>query len=299
MGVEGSLELLFMQPFEEGLCYAIRNDARQSSGGGDGTPGGPLIELKARWQPGFRAIIGYSPSFTSRVAWTSFHGNSSATSTSSLSLPGVGLQSTWYPVIDSSVLYSSARFHWKLSFDSIDLEGGKRYEVSPYLAFNPVCYVRFLRLNQSFQALYGSADSVDAVNHFGGIGPGFAIGSTWSFANGLSILYGSSFSLLYGKFDTNFQLNGTTTPMNTLLSGIQQAFYRLVPTAQLEAGLGYSRCIAKGRWQIGGRLCYEALYFWGQNALRSPLGSDAPALAIQQVRDLSIQGFSLKGVFAF
>ncbi len=298
-GLEAYLELLYFQPFEEGLIYAIRNDARQTVGGADGTPGGPLIDLEPRWQPGVRVALGYSPSFTTRLVWTYFHANTVNHSHSDTSLPGTGLQSVWVPAIDASVLYAAASFRWKLDFDSIDFELGKRYEVSPHLSVNPVGIVRYLLVDQAFEAQYGGSDSASAMNDFRGIGPGFAVRSEWGFAHGWAISCASGFSLLYGRFSTHYGFFTPTIPAALLINDVDQRYHRLVANADFSAGLGYGKCLSGGRWRIGGSLNYEAHYFWNQNQLRQPIGSDAPALAIQQERDLSIQGFSLRAYFEF
>lgn len=297
--LEASLDFLYLQPFEEGLVYAIRNDVRQGAGGADGTPGGPLIDLEPRWQPGVRIALGYAPSFTARVVWTWFHANTADHAQCNLSLPGTGLQSVWVPAIDVSTLYDSAAFRWKLDFDILDVELGKRYEVSPHLSFNPICLFRVAWIDQAFDAHYGASDSASAMNDFRGIGPGFAIRSEWGFAHGWGIFFGSGFALLYGQFATHYGISLPTLPAESLINGVDQNFHRLTANADFSAGVGYGRCLSNGRWRVGGSLNYETHLYWNQNLLSQPLGSDAPALLLQQARDLSIQGFSLRAYFEF
>lgn len=297
--VEATLDFLFLQPFEEGLTYAIRNDARQGAGGVDGTPGGPLIDLEPRWQPGLRLALGYAPSFTARAIWTYFHASTTDHAHSELTLPGLGLQSVWVPAIGSSILYDSAAFRWSLDFDTLDFELGKRYEVSSSLTFNPVCLVRAAWIDQSFYARYGSFDSASAMNDFRGIGPGFAFRSEWGFARGWGICCASGFALLYGEFASHYGISLQSVPSNTLLNSVDQRTKRLVASADFSAGLGYGKCIANKRFRIGGSLSYEAHVYWNQGQMFRPMGSDAPGIALEETRDLSIQGFSLRGYFEF
>ncbi len=297
--VETTFDFLFLQPFEEGLTYAIRNDARQGAGGADGTPGGPLIDLEPRWQPGVRLSVGYAPSFTAKVVWTRFHASTTDHAHSELTLPGVGLQSVWVPAIDTSVLYDSAAFRWNLNFDMLDFELGKRYEVSSFLTFNPVCLLRVGWIDQAFNAHYGASDSASAMNDFRGIGPGFAFRSEWGFAHGWEICCASGFSMLYGQFTSHYGISLLTAPAEVLIDGVDRQFSRLAAVADFSGGVGYGKCVANGRFRVGGSLSYEAHVYWNQNQLYQPMGSDAPGILPQQSRDLSIQGFSLRGYFEF
>lgn len=297
--IEATVDFLYLQPFEEGLTYAIRNDARQGAAGADGTPGGPLIDLEPRWQPGVRVSAGYAPSFTARFVWTYFHASTSDHAYSELTLPGLGLQSVWVPAIDTSTLYDSASFRWKLDFDTLDFELGKRYEISSSLTFNPVCLLRVAWIDQAFDARYGSFDRASAMNDFRGIGPGFAFRSEWGFSRGWAIYCASGFAMLYGQFASHYGLSLQSAPAETLLSGVDQRCSRLAAGADFSAGVGYGKCILNGRFRIGASLSYEAHVYWNQNLISQPMGSDAAGLALQQARDLSIQGFSLRSYFEF
>lgn len=297
--IETIVDFLYFQPFEEGLTYAIRNDARQGAGGADGTPGGPLIDLEPRWQPGVRLSLGYAPSFTVRSIWTRFHAATSDHAHSELTLPGIGLQSVWVPAIDTSVLYDAASFRWNLDFDTIDFELGKRYEISSALIFNPVCLVRAAWIDQAFHARYGASDSASAMNDFRGIGPGFAFRSEWGFARGWAIVTGAGFSLLYGAFISHYGISLPSAPADPLITGVDVEDHRLAPAADFSAGIGYGRCLSGGRFRVGGTLSYEGHVYWNQSQLFRPMGSDAPGIAIQETRDLSIQGFSVRGTFEF
>lgn len=297
--LEATVDFLYLQPFEEGLTYAIRNDARQGVGGADGTPGGPLIDLEPRWQPGVRLSFGYAPSFTARAIWTRFHASTSDHAHVELTVPGIGLQSVWVPAIDASVLYDAASFRWNLDFDTFDFELGKRYEVSSSLTFNPVCLVRTAWIDQAFHARYGAADSASAMNDFRGIGPGFAFRADWGFARNWSISTAAGFALLYGEFTSHYGISLAAVPAEELLSGVDLKDHRLASAADFSTGIGYGRCVADERFRVGGTLCYEAHVYWNQSQLFRPMGSDAPGIALQETRDLSIQGFSLRGYFEF
>jgi len=298
-GMEAYFDFLYFQPFEEGLVYAIRSDIRQGAGGVDGTPGGPLIDLEPRWQPGVRIAIGYTPSFTARLVWPLFHASTTDHAHCSLSLPGSGLQGVWVPAIDVPIFYDSAAFRWKLDFDSVDFELGKRYEVSPHLSFNPVCLVRLAIIDQAFLARYGASDSASWMNDFRGIGPGFTCRSEWEFAHGWTIGCSGGFTLLYGHFETHYGFFTSQVPTERLINGVDQRFDRLTANVDVTAGLGFGKCLSGGRWRVGGRLSYEGHVYWNQAQLMQPMGSDAPSMLIQQARDLLIQGFSVRSYFEF
>ena len=296
LALEAAAELLILQPFEEGLDFAIRNDVRQTSGG-DGTPGGPLLNLKTRWQPGWRVSLGYCPSVTARAVWTGFAASSLSKAKAGVTPVGIGLQSTWVPPVGTATLYQTAALRWNLDLNTIDLEVGKRYWVSPYLCLNPILALRLAEIDQSFHAAYtlrGVEDSAKAMNDFRGLGPRSGISCAWSFSHGWEILANGAFSLLYGRFLTHY---GVTPPSE--LCDVDAHFNQLVPNADVSLGLGWGKCFSKRRWNLKFQFIYEVHLFWDQNQLRQPLGSDAPALAILQTGDLSLQGFAIRGQCEF
>lgn len=298
-GIEAAGEALCLQLFEEGLSYAIQSDVRQSIGGVDGTPGGAILNVEPRWQAGYRVMIGYAPNVTFRLVWMSVDADRVDRATSDLSQPGIGLQGTWIPAVDQSVLYSSARFRWIVDFDALDVEVGKQYAVSPSLSFNPICSLRGVRIDQGFQAFYGSSDQVHAMNDFEGLGPRIGVSSIWGFGPQWELFASASASLLYGRFTTHYGFSTPTLPMGLLLNDIDERMKTQVANAEFSFGFGWSRCLSNGRWHVGIRLSYEAHLFWDQNEVRIALGSDAPALAFLQARDLSIQGFGLRAEVEF
>jgi hypothetical protein len=296
-GLELSAEFLILQPFEDDLVYAIRNDVRQTSGGADGTPGGPLISLKTRWQPGWRVMVGYSPSVTARAIWMGFIGSSIGRAKAGITPAGVGLQATWVPPVNSAILYQSATFQWGMDLNLLDFEVGKRYWVSPHLSLNPAITLRLAEIDQSFHAVYtlsGAEHSAHAMNDFRGLGPQAALSMAWGFAHGWEIFASSSASLLYGRFITHY---GVYPPLG--LSDVDAHFFRFVPDANTSLGIGWGRCLSKNRWNLKFQLSYEGHLFWDQTQLRQPIGSDAPSLAILQTNNLSIQGFSIRGQCEF
>ncbi len=137
------------------------------------------------------------------------------------------------------------------------------------------------------------------MNDFRGIGPGFAFHSEWGFSRGWVICCASGFTLLYGRFTSHYGLSLLSIPVETLINGVDQRCSRLAAAADFSAGIGYGKCLSGGRFRIGASLSYETHVYWNQNLISQPMGSDAPALALQQGRDLSIQGFSLRSYFEF
>lgn len=299
IGAEVFADFIYAQPMIESLGYAIRNDVRQQySGGPNGTPGGPILDLKSDWHPAFRIAVSYVPSLTARFVWMHLFSKTTSHSHMDQSLPELGLEGTWIPAIDSVTLYSTALLRWDLNFDVLDLELGKCYRVSPLLTMNPACSIRIARINQSFQAVYNQ-DKVDTSNDFFGAGIRMLLDSEWSFVRDWTMFARAAASMIYGKFETSYNFFPTPPLSSALLQNISGNFYRLEPNAEFSVGVGWERCLSKGHCRLGFRVSYEAQIFWDQLELRQPLGSDAPALALLQTRDLSIQGFALRGQLAF
>ena len=295
LGAEFIADFLYMQPLVDGLSYAIRNDVRQQSMGGvDGTPGGPILDLKPDWEPAFRVAVCYVPDVTARLVWMHFFGKTTTEAHADISQPGLGLEGIWVPPVNSSRLYSSAKLHWKLDFDTLDLDLGKCYQVSPFLKMNPSCSVRFARINQSFHAVY-QQDWAQAENNFFGIGPRIGLDSQWCFVQDWSLFGGMAASMLYGQFETHSEFFSQAA----VLQNISDDFFRLEPNVEFSLGIGWQRFLSNRHCRLGFRLSYEAQVFWNQIALRQPMGSDAPQLALSQTRDLALQGFALRGSLVF
>ena len=287
-GMEVAGEALCLQPSVEGVSYSIRNDIR-----GNGTPGGPILDLKPSWQPAFRIACSYLPNITARLVWMHLAGTTESRAHDDLSFPNLGLEELWIPPMSSLVISQKASLHWYLDLDVVDLEVGKRYAVSPFLSFNPACGLRIARIDQSFHARYHSSSqisSAQAENDFLSVGVRMGLDSEWILVSDWSIQVKGAAALLYGRFETLYE-----SPQEE----IKEDFYRLEPNAEFGVGIGWKRCLSNGYCQLGFRFGYEAQIFWDQNQFRRFLGSDAPTVALQQVSNLSVQGFSLRGQVAF
>jgi hypothetical protein len=297
--VEMAVEYLLLQPFEEGIAIAIRNDDRQESAGA-------TINFNTKWQSAVRCSIGYAPSFTLRAAWTDFHTKNVNHAHESTDLSGVGLIGIWMPAIDENVLYAFAAMSWKIDFDTVDLTLGKRFKVSNALLFNPYCSVRWAMIGQHFHTVYSLpsdaahlGDEVQVLNDFHGIGPGAGMSAEWGFAHGWMIFAEGTAALLQGKFRTHSGFSSAEQPSEELLNSVDAVFSRMVPVADFYFGLGWGKTFSKKCRYLGWRLCYENHIYWEQSQWRRAIGSDAPATALLETHDLSVQGFSLRGELEF
>jgi hypothetical protein len=295
-GVEIVGDGLYVQPSLEGLSFAIRNDVR-SAVGGEGTPGGPVLDLKATWKPAFRIAMNYLPGITTRLTWMHLSATDRSSSEVDLALPGLGLESLWVPPMNALILYQNGSLCWDLNLDTIDLEIGKRYAVSSVLSMNPACGFRIARIDQGFHAAYRTpaiVDTVNAGNDFLSIGIRMLLDAEWRVISDWSICARGAAALLYGRFQTHY-----TSSSPVPFRKIEEKFYRLEPNVECSIGFGWKKCLARGQCLLGFRLSCEGQIFWDQNELRQPMGSDAPTLALQQVRNLTVQGFALRGQIAF
>ena len=150
--------------------------------------------LQFGWDPGFRGGVELgrperSDSWDARLYWTNFHTSSSASA-----YGNVGVMPEFFSsFVGSDIIdFNRAAVDWGLTYNTIDLELGRKYRVSPTTWFRPSMGIKAgiirqkarMDLQRDVLGLDLLSAEAEARNNFWGIGPSFGISGGWSFWRG-------------------------------------------------------------------------------------------------------------------
>lgn len=188
---------------------------------------------------------------------------------------------------------TSARDHWNVHLNIVDLEVGREYYISKRLAMRPFMGLETAWIIQheknKFQGgtaapLAGSAFRTFERHKYWGLGLRVGIDGNWHLGQGWSIFSNTALNVLYGFFDIHNTsrtelANGTTTGTQSSNDG-----YHVSKTiTEVVTGLSWDRMLAEDRCHLGIRAGWEHHLFLNQN---------------QEARiskgDLTIQGYTLR-----
>ncbi len=299
-------EFLWMKPSEEGLEYAMDQDAST-------TNTFPLTTGKVKgfsrdsdewdWRPGFRAGFGFytTNDFWNITAdWTYLKIKSDSDATNG----GTGfLLPLYYPAItdtSDTMALTHASSRWSGDFNTLDIMIGKPYHVSRYFTSNPMFGIRVGFIDQDYLIRYFQDDSserdVHLKNDYWGAGlRGFYEGQ-FLLGSGWYIFGKAAFSLLFGKFDISQQSENPTLAIsgsNNLIYEYktEDSFYRVQPNAELALGFSWSRFYHKNQYLVSLKVAYEFHHWWDQNQARRFFDADPVANDTVSRGDLSFNGF--------
>jgi hypothetical protein len=170
---------------------------------------------------------------------------------------------------------------WKLSMNTLDLDGGRPFYQSKKVTISPVGGLRFLWIKQTLN-LTGSPAifSLNASSSSWAVGPKFGVNSHWMFWKGLRVdgMLGSS--LLYTKYTTITSDEASVSNMGALR-----------PTMEMGLGLGYGMYCFDNTFYFDLSARYDFMQYWSQNMIRNFTGNVNGHEA--SIGDLQLQGFTL------
>lgn len=240
--------------------------------------GGTLKNPDFEWNYGFRIGAGWNTchdDWDLFAEWTrihlSAHGHDKSSGTKFL-----------FPTYADSIMgaapVTTAKEHWHLHLNIIDLELGRECYLGKAFTLRPHAGIRTAWIDQHFNFDYkgqltidpSSFNDVKYHNDFWGMGLRGGIDSQWELAWGISIFGDFAISLLYGNFSINRE-----NKLSALFLGTQFAFdktnhdsFHLARAiADLAMGLRWDYMFLKERYHIGLQAGWEEHIFWGQNQL--------------------------------
>lgn len=155
-----------------------------------------LLNVPFKWDAGFRVGLGYnSPDncWDTVLYYTRFQ--TSSNRAASVSSGGVysGLLGNQY-IDDTNGAafgpnYYAADMEWKLSFNTVDLEFGREFEIDPILTLRPFVGIKSAFINQKLNSTWQTptvpttfTSATEYLKYdYWGIGPSIGLDSTWPF----------------------------------------------------------------------------------------------------------------------
>lgn len=196
----------------------------------------------------------------------------------------------------------SASARWGMRYNTIDLEIGRNYFISQYLALRPFSGLIAAWINQDFHTLYFPATTdysitQDQNQKSFGIGLRTGMNGSWEFCRNFSVYGNTAFSVLSTRFNnrncvSNVVTYGTTPVLtanfNSILNTIQ-------PVIEFGMGLCYDYWFNDDLYHFGISAGWEMQYWNDMNHFFHY--SEMPA--VSRTGDLSIQGLDVKLRFDF
>ncbi|MBI2810457.1 MAG: hypothetical protein HYX67_06480 [Candidatus Melainabacteria bacterium] len=262
---------------------------------------GRLKKIDPEWGNGLRLGLGVNfpkEGYDLNAAWTWF-----ATSDShSVHASNGSLIVLWaHPDAPTSVHATTAKGHWDLDVNVLDLEWGRSSWFGGHLSMRPFFGLRGLWLDQTLknhydyatiQPTFGSVHSES--NYRGG---GLRAGGDVRFVLPYDFaIYGlASGSLLYGKFDADFHVKEDSTT----IARTDDDFWDGISSLQVALGLGWDTHFHKDRLHIEFHLGWEQNIWFGANQMNHFMGQLHGGNYFQENSNLSLQGLVAGGRFDF
>lgn len=287
-------EWIYWRTREGGLEYAVERSSNSPGVYTDAVS----KKLNIDWQSGFRVGLGVHLPYDGWdifVNYTDFRPDESSHASGSV-FPLLVYQGQ-FPV--SNV--TDAHGHWKIDFQTLDVEVGRAYYIGKSLILRPNIGIRGAWIDQHAHFTYKGGDipsgqeySVSDKNDFKGAGIRAGINSNWYFGAGISFNCDLFASLVAGHFDLSQdqkQLDVEVIDLDTDLNQIS-------PNAQLFLGLSWDRNFYHNKCHFGLTVGFETQYWWRQNQIEHFTDSSQP-IFVRPDDDLAFYGIDVKLRFDF
>lgn len=209
-------------------------------------------------------------------------------------------------------LASFAKNDWRMHLNELDLQLGRNFFVSKWLAVKPHAGLRSAWVRQKDNALYQIVINPnpgirysDATAHmkcnFWGLGLTAGVDTQWGLGCGFSLLANYAASTLYGYFDVLHKETGTFVGggLNNFFDA--HDFYHVVRVVtDFIIGLRYDYVFGDcDFYHLGFQAGWEHHLFFGQNQFLRFVDDSNPGMIATNLGDLSLQGFSAQVRFDF
>lgn len=334
---------------QDGMEYAIRNNVSFPEPNAAITPPAVDSDILAlnnlvdaeyqnpnfKWDFGFKVGLGYCTTcdgWDIGVEWTWYRGKASehieAESSDNQTL--MPLWSAFAPAVGGPLFASDMQANWKLELNLIDIELGRNFWTSKYLAIRPFMGLRIAFIDQTFGidtkgGSYSSPNQVTTLtqasvnnnvsisNDYQGVGIRGGLDSTWNLGCGWAIYGNMAGSIVYGKFkidqdETNREAVSPHT--KSKVAEIKDDFRASRAMLDLGLGLQWMGMFCECQYGIRVALGWEHHMFFDQNQMwrinrigdgsASELPNNLGENVYQQRRgDLDTQGWTLTVDFSF
>jgi len=285
------------------------------------------------WDFGFKAGIGYNSAcdgWDLGIVWTWYQGKANDGVEAEIDdnrvlLP---LWSAFTPAQGSVVYATDIESHWKLKLNLIDLDLGREFWSSKYVALRPHLGLRIAYIKQNFNLEYkgGSwSDNTlpgqenfngftDMDNDFKGVGIRAGLDSTWNLGCGWGIYGNFAASIVYGRFSVDANEYVRQAGADHAKIKVMETDYSFrASRGMLDLGLGlqWSTLFCGCQYGLTAQLGWENHLFFNQNQLwrvnriGAPFDSEnfpnntGENVLSQRRGDLDTQGWTLRLTFEF
>ncbi len=316
-------DVLLWQATQDGLAYAISN-----SNGTNYVNNGSVKEPHTQWDWGFRLAVGYNmphDGWDLFLEWTRLY---AASNNGNVLAPSGG---TLFPTFLNTDLFASgsastpselstgaqsAKGHWRLHLNMLDLELGREFYVSKWLTIRPHAGLRTTWINQRLNVEYDNVTLASGAtgqnlnnslkNNFWGMGLRAGLDGQWGLGGGWSLFSDVAASLMLGHFhlNENFQRTSVTPAETRLYVSDRYRATRLI--TDMEMGLRWEHSFADDRYALMLQLGWDQHLFLDQNQLMKFASGGTTqsvnaksGVLTRDGGDLSTQGVSLSARFDF
>jgi hypothetical protein len=262
---------------------------------------GHLKKVKPEWDSGARIGLGLNfpnAGYDLVFYWTWF---STDASHSVSSYKGT-LFSIWaHPDNTSTSFDTFAKGNWELNINLFDLEWGRSSWFGGHFSLRPFFGLRGLLLEQDLTNKYTYNTSpvifgkLRSESDFHGAGLRAGADTRFAMGHGFSIYGIASGSLLYGRFDCNFQLKEN----RFAIAYSKDRFLRGIFSLQLALGLSWDTHFAQDRLHIEFHAGWEQNQWFSVNQMNHFMQEIGKAIYFQENSNLSLQGLVAGGRFSF
>lgn len=272
-----SAGLLYWRAYEGGLiCDCIPGeitDVVDNNGHTNSHIKGGHNDFDQDWELGFRLGAGYQfacSQWELGAYWTHFHDHARAGHDGHNSH-----ENNWESNFHSGNNHFS---HWNLNFDEVDLVAGYRCELCPCFTLTPFLGLRGVRIDQTLHSqsslvIFDEFDGgfVFSRHHdkekFWGVGPVLGLEAEWGLGCGFSVYGCVDTSVLYGRFDNDFDGFEEVADVSTVCDS---SVTRDAALLAGDAGLGvrWGTCFCNGM-HLTLQLGWEHHHYFDYNQLGS------------------------------
>ncbi len=283
---------------QDGMEYAIENGVTQPADQVVATPnvntvfnqlaGAEYKHPSSKWDWGFKLGLGYcSPcdGWDVQLLWTWFRGrnHNSLDADPSDNTAILPLWSDFVNSIGGPLFATSAEDHWKLKLNLIDLELGRDFWVSRYLAIRPFVGLRYASIRQHTEIDYnggswaGNATQqafngiVDLENNYRGAGLRAGLNSEWNFGCGWALWGDLAASIIYGRFrvdhDEIIRLASLSPHSITSVLDTTESFRASRAILDMGLGVQWSTMFCSCKYGFTAMLGWESHIFFDQNQM--------------------------------
>lgn len=318
----------------DGMEYAITTNV-VNPGTGSTSALNNLVDAKYytpnfKWDLGFKVGLGYCTTcdgWDFGLNWTWYKGkaNGQLETEADDNQTIVTLWSAYSNLVGGPLFATDIDHNWNLRLNLIDLELGRNFWTSKYLALRPHVGLRIAYIKQkfsleqrggSFSAISTAPafkDQVDLKNNFHGVGLRAGLNSEWNLGCGWAIYGNWAGSIVYGRFSVDHTETRTqaTAPYDETTI-LDTHYSKRASSAMLDLALGiqWSTMFCDCAYGFTGMIGWENHLFFDQNQLwRVVRIGDSTSTVLpnntgenvfsQRRGDLDTQGFTLTLKFEF